>query len=135
VSRHLFWIVVQGLLFMPLVIGTLWDSEPLWVPGLLIGLGLAMWLGYAMANNLLRLFKARKSDASLGTVFAQGSVAGGFVLAGAVNLHGATNDVVSVDGERLIPSALAFGTLAVVLVGLATRDAVRIAKRKQPVAA
>jgi hypothetical protein len=129
VSRHLPWLFAQGALFTPMVIGLLWSSEPLWVPGLVLGIALAAWLGCAMACNALRLFRAEASEANRGTVLAQGIVGGLFGLFCAINVYPANDDLIAINEAEHMPLAFTSGALALVLLSLATRDAMRLAGR------
>lgn len=124
-ANTLSWVFVQGFIFTPAVIRAFWSNEPVWLPGLLINLALAAWVGYALVRNMLRLWMLGGLGVSRKGILAHCVVAAIFAVGSAVMIFAATNDVVALDEGKNLPTATALGTLSVALIAFATRAALR----------
>lgn len=129
-QRHLVWLFIQGFVFMPLVVAPFWSNEPIWIPGLVLNFTLACWLTYALARNLIGLWRLPESQTTRGILIGLALVAMLFALSSARWFYAATNEVVAMDEGKHVPLALTSTALAVAVWVLAIRSVARAISRR-----
>lgn len=129
-QRRLVWLFIQGFVFMPLAMGPFWSNEPIWIPGLVLNIALTGWLTYAMARNLIDLWRLRDTLVTRGILIGLALVSMAFALSSARWFSAANNEVVASDEGKHIPLAVASAAVAVAMLVLAIRSVARAISRR-----